>query len=52
MMLIPSVLGLLVWLIRRPWPRWMVALAGIPPVQGFHRDGAPCRDARCPLIHW
>jgi hypothetical protein len=33
-------------------PKWVQARAGIPPVQGFHRDGAPCRDARCALIHW
>jgi hypothetical protein len=52
MLLIPSVLALLVWLIRRPWPNWLQVRAGIPPVQGFHRDGRPCRDARCALIHW
>jgi hypothetical protein len=52
MLLIPSVLGLLVWLIRRPWPRWIQVRAGIPPVQGFHRSGAVCRVPNCPEIHW
>jgi hypothetical protein len=45
MMLPPIFLGLLLWLIRRPWPKWMQARAGIPPVQGFHRSGFACRDA-------
>jgi hypothetical protein len=51
-MLPPIFLGLLLWLIRRPWPKWMQARAGIPPVQGFHRSGFACRDPRCPDIHW
>jgi hypothetical protein len=50
MLLIPSVLGLLVWLIRRPWPNWLQVRAGIPPVQGFHRDGVS--RPNCRGIHW
>jgi hypothetical protein len=45
------VLGL-VWLLTPVVPNWLQVRAGIPPVQGFHRDGFRAGMRDCPLIHW
>jgi hypothetical protein len=46
-MMLPPIFLTLVWLLMRPWPKWLQKRAGLDPVIAFHMDGSLCRSRWC-----